>query len=98
MKMKKIFGILLTLAMVIGLLPGMALTAYAEDNNLWVGGKRVTSANASNVFGDGKVNYTPANGDTPATLTLNGYSYEGVGHETASIYYSQGSCKNSIIS
>ena len=37
MKVKKIFGILLTLAMVIGLLPGMCLTAYAVDYDIWVG-------------------------------------------------------------
>ena len=33
MKMKKIIGIMLTLVMVIGLLPGMSLTAYAVDHN-----------------------------------------------------------------
>ena len=42
MKMKKRFlSILLSLVMVLGLMPGMSLTALAEVNcNLWVGGKR----------------------------------------------------------
>ena len=31
-KMKQLFGILLTLALVLGLIPGMSLTAYAEDS------------------------------------------------------------------
>ena len=44
---------------------------------LWVGGKQVTSANASDVLGNGKVSFTPADGDTPATLTLNGATISG---------------------
>ena len=53
---------------------------------LWVGGTRVTSAN---MYGDGW-SYTPATTEggstTPATLKLNGYSYEGAGYENAAIY------------
>ena len=51
-----------------------------ETYPLWVGGTRVTSANMS---GDGW-SYTPATtGDNaaPAKLTLNNYSYSGVGYE-----------------
>jgi|GEM_PF-7028447 len=44
--------------------------------DLWVGGTQVTSHNAANVFGDGKVSY---NSETN-TLTLDGYTYEGAGH------------------
>ena len=33
-KMKKVFGIMLSLAMVLGLLPGMILTAYAQTVNI----------------------------------------------------------------
>ncbi|MBP3634698.1 MAG: InlB B-repeat-containing protein [Oscillospiraceae bacterium] len=47
--------------------------APAVDYSLWIGGTRVTSLNASDVFGDGKVSYDPASN----TLTLNNYSYEG---------------------
>ena len=48
-----------------------AITNYA----IWVGGVQVTSANASNIDGNNKVNY---NAETN-TLTLNGYTYEGDG-------------------
>ena len=47
--------------------------APAVDYSLWIGGTRVTSLNASDVFGDGKVSYDPESN----TLTLNNYSYEG---------------------
>ena len=39
---------------------------------LWVGGVQVTNANANNVLDDGTVSFTPASGETSATLTLNG--------------------------
>jgi len=85
---RKLLGVLLTLAMVVGLMPGMSLTAKAADTEyqIWIGGTQVTSANAGNVFAgdstnDGKVQFTPADGATPATLTLNSYSYEGDGGE-----------------
>lgn len=45
---------------------------------LWVGGTQVTSANMSDVFGNGKVSYTPADGSTPAALTLNGFVYDSL--------------------
>ncbi|MBQ3534329.1 MAG: InlB B-repeat-containing protein, partial [Clostridia bacterium] len=45
-------------------------------HDLWVGGTQVTSHNAADVFGDGKVSYDA----TTNTLTLNGYTYEGAGH------------------
>ena len=45
--------------------------------NLWVGGTQVTSANASDVFGDGTVKYN----DETKTLTLNNYTFEGAGYD-----------------
>ena len=55
---RKLLSFLLTLVMVIGLLPGMVLTVYADDPyNLKVGGTEVTSANASDVFSDSFVSY-----------------------------------------
>ena len=81
MKMKKRFSdILLSLVMVLGLMPVMSLTAKADNYYLWVGGTQVTSENMSDVFSDGKVSYTPAQGTTAAKLKLNGYNYEGEGH------------------
>ena len=53
----------------VSLLPATALAA--DEYDLWVGGTRVTSANANDVFEDGKVKYD--NGSK--TLTLNNYSY-----------------------
>ena len=43
-------------------------TAYP----LWVGGEQVTEENATDVLNDGKVSFTPAEGENQATLTLNG--------------------------
>ena len=46
--------------------------AECEEYPLWVGKDRVTSENAGDVLGDGTVRFTPASGDDPAVLTLNG--------------------------
>ena len=48
----------------------------AKPYDLSVAGIPVTSANAYNVLGDGKVSFTPAKGTTPATLTLDGATLE----------------------
>ena len=40
--------------------------------DLYIGTTRVTELNASDVLKDGKVSFTPATDNTPATLTLNG--------------------------
>ena len=83
-KTKKLIGILLTLALVLGLLPGMRLTAYAttyvHDYFLWVGDSHVTSENLS---GEGW-SFDPVS----FTLALNDFTYSGPGHEKAAIYYS----------
>nr|WP_294493458.1 LemA family protein [uncultured Anaerosporobacter sp.] len=46
--------------------------APVTNYNVWVDGVQVTSANASDVLGDGKVSYTPAADGTPPILTLTG--------------------------
>ena len=48
-KIKRFLSILLTLAMVIGLMPGMSLTAYAANYDIWVGGTQVTSENCDDI-------------------------------------------------
>ena len=59
---------------------------------LWVGGTQVTSENAEDTDGTRGWSYTPADNTTdpvtPATLTLNGYTYEGTGYKlmNAAIY------------
>lgn len=82
MKTKKRFlSILLSLALVLGLMPGMSLTAYAREvtsYKLWVGGTQVTSDNLS---GTGW-SYNASN----STLTLDNYSYTGSGYKKAAIY------------
>ena len=49
--------------------------------DITIAGTEVDGDNASNIFAggenDGKVSFTPATGDTPATLTLNGANIEG---------------------
>ena len=87
---KRLLSILLSLALVLGMLPGMSLTAYAdEEYALWIYDTRVTSANANDVFGDGTVSYVPEDGNNErynATLTLNGYKYTGQGVDAEDQY------------
>ena len=52
--------------------------ALPEGVGIWIGGKRVSVLNASDVFGDGKVSYDQAT----KTLTLNGYHFDGYGEMT----------------
>lgn len=51
-----------------GLFTPMSATTY----DIWVGEVQVTSANASDVLGDGTVSYTPAGGGAAQTLSLKG--------------------------
>lgn len=83
MKMKKIIGIMLTLVMVIGLLPGMSLTAYEVDHN-HDGWKKWTSYNslpntADNYYLTSDVTlastWTVPTGTT--SLCLNGHTIKG---------------------
>jgi len=64
-----------------------------EAPHLVIGGTFVYDDNAADVFGDGKVKFTPANETTTyATLTLNGYQYDGTGDENSEgiIYFGNG--------
>lgn len=74
-KRNRLASIIITAALMIALLPA---TAFAADYDLWVGGVRVTDTNKDNITG------TPGaatfDSDTN-TLTLNNYSYTGVGYE-----------------
>lgn len=63
---KKRLAAILSLCMMLTLLPAAALAAGGEYN-LVVAGVNVTSANADDILGDGKVSYDP---DTKV-LTLN---------------------------
>ena len=93
-KMKQLIGILLSLALVLGLMPGMSMTVQAAivKYPLVVGKVQVTSENASDVFNDGTVSFTPADGAGPATLTLNGatvdagYLFEYIDETTGILY------------
>ena len=80
--MKRTFtGILFSLALTIGMMSVISLTAYANedegDYKLWVGDIQVTSDNAANITGSDPVqaSYDAASN----TLTLNNYTYEGPG-------------------
>ena len=63
---KKLFAILLSIVMVIGLLPVTALAANPTVYGIWVDGVQVTSENKDNLF-SGTVSYDP----TTHTLSLN---------------------------
>ena len=63
---KKLFAILLSIVMVVGLLPVTALAADPTVYNIWVDGVLVTSENKDNLCG-GTVSYDP----TTHTLSLN---------------------------
>ena len=71
--MKKVISIILCVVLVMSVLP---LSVFAEtDYGIFLGDTKVTSDNADDVFGDGKVRYDPET----ATLTLAGYNYAGPG-------------------
>ncbi len=73
MKKKRLLGILLSITLILGLTPGVCMTVRADNEYaIWVKGIQVTDANKGDVLGDGTVSFTPAVGETPATLTLNG--------------------------
>ena len=57
-------------------------TVPTATYDVWVGGTQITSANAADVFGDGKVSYD----DATKTLTLNGYTYSGAGYGSSAVY------------
>ena len=63
---KKLFAILLSIVMVIGLLPVTALAADPTVYDIWVDGVQATSENKDNLF-SGTVSYDP----TTHTLSLN---------------------------
>lgn len=70
---------LLSLALMLGLIPTMVLTASAATSyNVWIGGVEVTSDNSS---GTG---WSYDSGSK--TLTLNGYQYSGNGYKYESTY------------
>ncbi|SEA64404.1 hypothetical protein SAMN05216349_12049 [Oribacterium sp. KHPX15] len=80
---RKLIGFLFALALVLGLMSGMSLTAFAAtEYNLWVGGTRVTSENCADIpvntdyftkEGNGKASYDNAS----KTLTLDNYVVKG---------------------
>ena len=91
---KRILSALLCLCMVMALMPTVAF-AEPTGYNLWVGGVKVTSGNASNIIGGG-ITGTVTYDDSTKTLTLNNvnidsvYSFgNGVGTDSAGIYVSE---------
>ena len=63
---KKLFALLLSIVMVVGLLPVTVLAADSTVYDIWVDGVQVTSENKDNLF-SGTVSYDP----TTHTLSLN---------------------------
>ncbi|MBO4584721.1 MAG: hypothetical protein J5756_06610 [Clostridia bacterium] len=91
---KKLLSVLLSVAMLLSLMPGIGLIAYADtDYPLWVGETQVTGANAADTAAHPTWSY---DADTN-TLKLNGFTYTGPGYQylkddfddiRAGIYYS----------
>ena len=89
---KRILSALLCLCMVMALMPTVAF-AEPKSYNLWVGGVKVTSGNASNITGGGITRGKVTYDDSTKTLTLDNvnidsvYSfYNGMGKDSAGIY------------
>ncbi|MBQ2058810.1 MAG: hypothetical protein II488_03475, partial [Firmicutes bacterium] len=79
--MRKRSLILLALALCLTLLT--AASAWADTSYyIYIGDTEITSSNASDVFSDGSVSYD----SSTATLTLNGFTYEGQGHKDGSLF------------
>lgn len=66
MRGKKLLSLLLVLAMVLSLLPTVALPAFAASYELYVGGVQVTDDNKNDILGNGEAAYIPSS----KTLTL----------------------------
>lgn len=85
---KRLFGLALVLALCLALLCVSAL-ASSDSLGLWVGGVEVTSANASNIIGEGITGGTVSYDAATKTLTLNGATLSGshnAGYFKANIY------------
>lgn len=80
---KRILALALSVVMVLGMLPMSVFSVDAGEYDLWVGGEQVNSANAGDVFGDGKVKYEL---DTN-TLTFSDYTCSGQGYNGSAIWY-----------
>lgn len=94
-KRRGLFGILFALALAIGLLPGMALTAYAVDAapKLTIG---TTSVNVTEAASGAGWSYAPATDTTPATLTLNGVTITEALNDSA-IHFQEASQLNIVL-
>ena len=80
---------LLALALCLGLLPAVTLTAAADDKvpdtttyPIWIGGEQVNENNRDKLS-DNHWSYDPST----HTLTLSGYSYSGQGYNYSGSYY-----------
>lgn len=77
-RLKGLLALVLSLVMVLGMVTVSTASQSSDSGSapteyhVSVGGTKVTSANAANVLGDGKVSYDP---DTN-TLTLNNFTFE----------------------
>ncbi len=80
-------AMILTVLLSVLLLPDKAAAVAVNEYDLWVGGIRVTSDNAGNVLGDGKVSFNPETGTlTLDNATINGTSISDVTVSNIGIY------------
>ena len=80
---KRFLSLAMALVFCLSLMP-ISAAAYSEESyELWIAGTQVTSANADDVLGDGKVSYDA----TSNTLSLNGASITNAGADLAVTAY-----------
>ncbi len=80
---KRFLSLAMALVFCLSLMP-ISAAAYSEESyELWIAGTQVTSTNADDVLGDGKVSYDA----TSNTLSLNGASITNAGADLAVTAY-----------
>ena len=94
-KMKRLMGILLSLAQVLGLMPGMSLTAYADDDPLYAQYKNTTTV----ITFDGNSWYLIDYDDTTVTLLSEGCVASSQYNESGSFveYSSNPTVKTAVV-
>ena len=88
---KRLLSILFTLAVCLGLLSVTALAEDTVDYGVSVNGTSVTSANADNVLGDGKVSYDADTNTLTITGTLSGGTNSITGNGATDVVIDGGS-------
>ena len=82
---KKVMAVCIAAALIVAMVP-VAVFAAETTYDIWVGGVQVTSANKDNIVVPGAIGSATYDPDTQ-TLTLNNFSYTGLGYNHNYYYY-----------